>query len=133
MRVDLRRGGVTGVALDVKVGWWEGVVLSSEGTLWAWNFFDQPRRDVLRPAVYQYLLAEGQHVRSVNVVSSPLFSAVFSQLEESQKRRSQMKGREHELALANGNGSLVTAANFKPSAVRTRPAINPSWDPFSYN
>ncbi|CBZ52012.1 hypothetical protein NCLIV_018020 [Neospora caninum Liverpool] len=115
MSVDLRRGGITGVAIDVKVGWWEGVVLTSDGLLWAWNFFDQPSEDVLRPAVYQYVLTEGQIVRAVHVVSSPLFSAVFSKLEED-KAAEKMRG---------------SAA--APSAVRTRPSVNPHWDPLAYN
>ncbi|KFH04841.1 myosin H [Toxoplasma gondii VAND] len=115
MPVDLRRGGITGVAVDVKVGWWEGVILTSDGLLWAWNFFDQPSDGIFRPAVYQYILAEGQCVRAVHVVSSPLFSAVFSKLE------------------GDKTAEKARGAAAAPSAIRTRPSVNPNWDPMAYN
>ncbi|KAL8447390.1 hypothetical protein Emag_004361 [Eimeria magna] len=79
MLVDLARAGVTAPVSGIGVGWWEAVVLSSDGRLWAWNFFERVDHNSVSPALYQYELAEKRSARKLRVVSSPLLCAVLAE------------------------------------------------------
>ncbi|KAL8272089.1 hypothetical protein Esti_004024 [Eimeria stiedai] len=79
MLVDLARAGVSAPVSGIGVGWWEAVVLSSDGRLWAWNFFERVDHSSVSPALYQYELAEKRSARKLRVVSSPLLCAVLAE------------------------------------------------------
>ncbi|KAL8451004.1 hypothetical protein Emed_002214 [Eimeria media] len=79
MLVDLARAGVSAPVSGIGVGWWEAVVLSSDGRLWAWNFFERVDQNSVSPALYQYELAEKRSARKLRVVSSPLLCAVLAE------------------------------------------------------
>ncbi|OEH76580.1 myosin h [Cyclospora cayetanensis] len=91
MPVDLIRAGLSASVLSVGVGWWEAVVLSADGKLWAWNFFERANKETIAPALYQYELAEKRTARKLHVVSSPLLCAVLAQFaspkEEAEARK----------------------------------------------
>ncbi|KAL8433396.1 hypothetical protein ACSSS7_003951 [Eimeria intestinalis] len=79
MLVDLPRAGASAPVSGIGVGWWEAVVLSSDGRLWAWNFFERVDHNSVSPALYQYELAEKRSARKLRVVSSPLLCAVLAE------------------------------------------------------
>ncbi|KAL8432920.1 hypothetical protein Efla_006721 [Eimeria flavescens] len=91
MKVDLARAGLPDPISAIGVGWWEAVVLSTEGKLWAWNFFERAGHNNVCPALYQYELAEKRTARKLRVVSSPLLCAVLAEFgspkEELQARK----------------------------------------------